>query len=583
MTRLSREAAAALPAPSCAQPELISALYTDLLAARFTSLRVAELLGDDAVSALAREQIAPGQLQVGRLLAGARPDACAVLTALWLLDVDVTADVVDAALPTVGSEGLCRLGLAHRDGPQCRPSVDLRPFWVEGQAGTRDLWVTSDLSAHQVEGPLPAEHVLGVGQASLTLGSITHRRSVRRAADIGTGCGIQLFHLLDHAEHVVATDVSERALDFTRFNLLLNAEALRLDPARLESRVELRQGSLLDPVAGESLDLIVSNPPFVITPRATEDRVGERYTYRDGGRTGDELLAELIAGLPAVLAPGGTAQMLGNWEVHGEQDWQERPRRWAESAGLDAWFIQRDRQDGPGYAETWLRDASEDRDLDDYRSRYAEYLEDFAARGVSEVGFGLIWLHRPQEGSAERRSDGADGADGADGTDGAAGTDGADGTDGALPRRWWRAEEIMHPVDEPLGPALGRTTERALAVLRTPESVLSRGLVVAEDVTEERHQRFGAADPEVILARQGGGLRRARPVSSGAAGVLGAADGEFAVGQLITAVGALLDDGTVDVDELTAGLRREILELYVDGFLTEGPAVDPVEEPGAGG
>ncbi|WP_237089963.1 DUF7059 domain-containing protein [Nesterenkonia sp. PF2B19] len=402
MTRLSREAAAALPAPrseSDAAVAAVAVLRAELQAARFTNARVSELLGPEAVAALDREQIAPGQLVVSRLLQQERPDPCAVFTALWLLDMEVDADVVSAALPRLGAEGLETLGLAHRDGGTCRPSVDLRPYQVQGREGESDLWVTSDLSAHQVDGPLPAEHVLGVGQASLTLASITHRRPVRRALDIGTGCGIQLFHLLDHAEHVVATDLSDRALAFTRFNLLLNAPALRLDPRRLADRVELRRGSLLDPVAGETFDLVVSNPPFVITPRVTEARVGERYTYRDGGRTGDELMAELIGGLPAVLAPGGTAQMLGNWEVHGASDWQERPRGWAQEAGLDAWFVQRDLQDGPGYAETWLRDAAEERDLDDYRRRYAEYVEDFATRGVTAVGFGLIWLHRPRAGA----------------------------------------------------------------------------------------------------------------------------------------------------------------------------------------
>ncbi|MGQ7788020.1 DUF7059 domain-containing protein [Nesterenkonia sp. K-15-9-6] len=539
MTRLSREAAAALPAPrseSDAAVAAVAVLRAELQAARFTNARVSELLGPEAVAALDREQIAPGQLVVSRLLQQERPDPCAVFTALWLLDMEVDADVVSAALPRLGAEGLQTLGLAHRDGGTCRPSVDLRPYQVQGREGESDLWVTSDLSAHQVDGPLPAEHVLGVGQASLTLASITHRRPVRRALDIGTGCGIQLFHLLDHAEHVVATDLSDRALAFTRFNLLLNAPALRLDPRRLADRVELRRGSLLDPVAGETFDLVVSNPPFVITPRVTEARVGERYTYRDGGRTGDELMAELIGGLPAVLAPGGTAQMLGNWEVHGASDWQERPRGWAQEAGLDAWFVQRDLQDGPGYAETWLRDAAEERDLDDYRRRYAEYVEDFATRGVTAVGFGLIWLHRPRAGAGPS---------------------------------WVRLEEITHPVDQPLGPILGRAAERALAAAADPAAVLDQRLVVAGDVTEERHQRFGAADPEVILARQGGGLRRARPVSSGAAGVLGAADGDFEAGQLITAVGALLDDGTVDVEQLTSALREEVLELYVDGFLTE--------------
>lgn len=548
MTRLAREAAAALPAPVSDDLDPIDALRSDLLDADFTNAGVAALLGEDAVAALQREQVVPGQLRVTELLAQAETGdgpvtadgtalmkPCAVLTGLWLLDVDVTVAQVDAALPRLGVEGLCALGLAHRDQQWCRPSVDLRPYGAEQGSGDRDLWVLSDLSAHQVRGPLPADHVLGIGRASLTLASITRRRPVEHALDIGTGSGIQLFHLLDHAEHVVATDVSPRALAFARFNLLLNASTLRLDPHHLEQRVELLQGSLLEPVAGRRFDMIVSNPPFVVTPRATEDRVGERYTYRDGGRTGDELMAELITGLPGVLAPGGTAQMLGNWEIHADGGWDVRPRRWVEQSGLDAWFIQRDLQDGPSYAETWLADASEQRDLGELRRRFADYVEDFSARGVEGVGFGMIWLHRPTSDLGER---------------------------------WRRFEEITHPVDQPLGAAVGRTVERALAVAEQ-HPVLDRLLVVAADVTEERHQRFGAQDPQVILARQGGGLRRARQVSTGAAGVLGAADGDFTAGQLITAVAALLDDGVLDVGDVTADLRQEVVELYVDGFLDD--------------
>ena len=127
--------------------------------------------------------------------------------------------------------------------------------------------MASDLAAHQQAGVLRHDHVLGIGQASTTLVQTTVRRHVAKALDLGTGCGIQSFHLLHHAEHVTATDISERALAFTRFNLLLNAEALHLDPDRLEDRVSLRLGSLLEPVAGEEFELVVSNPPFVITPR----------------------------------------------------------------------------------------------------------------------------------------------------------------------------------------------------------------------------------------------------------------------------------------------------------------------------
>ena len=45
-------------------------------------------------------------------------------------------------------------------------------------------------------------------------------------------------------------------------------------------------GSLFEPVAGERFDLVVTNPPFVVSP-ATD----ERLVYRDSGLPGDEMVA----------------------------------------------------------------------------------------------------------------------------------------------------------------------------------------------------------------------------------------------------------------------------------------------------
>ena len=276
---------------------------------------------------------------------------------------------------------------------------------------------------------------------------------------------------------------------------------------------------------------MVSNPPFVITPRTAGESETDRYVYRDGGREGDSLMAELIAELPSVLNPGGTVQMLGNWEQKTDDaDWRARLREWVQGTSLHSWFIQRDAQTPAEYAETWLRDASEERSIDEYRRRYAAYLADFEARGVEQVGFGLIWLQRPQSDAAPRR----------------------------------RMEEILGQVQQPLGPVIGETTAR---ILQTEDAVLDQHLVVPDSVTEERYQRFGAEHPEVIIARQGGGLRRARPISSAAAGFLAAADGDFSAAQLITAVCSLTDTEEAD-------LRQEVLDLYVEGFLT---LTDPLE------
>jgi len=75
-------------------------------------------------------------------------------------------------------------------------------------------------------------------------------------------------------------------------------------PARLAgiSGAEVVRSDVLADVDGP-FDLVVSNPPFVVSP-------GRRYTYRDAGLDGDEVCSRLVAEIPAVLAPGGYHLML---------------------------------------------------------------------------------------------------------------------------------------------------------------------------------------------------------------------------------------------------------------------------------
>ena len=111
---------------------------------------------------------------------------------------------------------------------------------------------------------------------------------------------------------------------------------------------------MLEPVAGQEFDLIVSNPPFVITPR---DPDMPTYEYRDGGGHGDSVVEHLVTHLGAHLAPGGIAQLLGNWEIVGDGAWTDRLGQWARRSGVDVWVVQRDVQDPAQYAETWARDG----------------------------------------------------------------------------------------------------------------------------------------------------------------------------------------------------------------------------------
>lgn len=525
-------------APRSDHQELLASLASDFRAISYTVDGVAELLGASAYAALNRDQPIPALLVSERLAESEQPDvrALSIVVRLWLLAAAQSRSDVDAALPTVGSQGLAELGLVTLERGVVTAKVDLRPYgWNanEDGSGGAELWVASDLAAHQQPGVLRHDHVLGIGQASTTLVQTTVRKHTRRALDLGTGCGIQTFHLLHHCEHVTATDISERALAFTRFNLLLNAEELNVDPENLEARVSLRLGSLLEPVTGEQFGLVVSNPPFVITPRTSGESTAAQFTYRDGGLPGDDIVASLVRTLTDVLEPGGTAQMLGNWEISSGTRWQDRPAAWLEGAALDVWFIQREQLGPEQYAETWLQDASENRDRSHYQESYAAYLDDFASRDVEGIGFGMIWLRRPQN---------------------------SDGT--AISR----FEEITYPIEQPIGPHLGAAVERAdwLAASSLPNA----HLVVADDVTEERHQRPGAQHPGVILLRQGAGLRRTNLLSTELAGFVSACDGQLSVRQIVGALEALLGGGD-DFDSIAfrEGLFGEVQNLVLDGFL----------------
>lgn len=495
-------------------PELIDALRADLTAARFHVDRLEALWGADAEEALRRGNRVPAD----RALA-ASDDPAATLARLFVLGEFGDPDAVAAALPSLGLEGATELGLATLTAGRVRPLADLRPYAFVDTHGAGEWWIASDLGELATGGSLRVDHVLGVGGASTTLAGLQFTDEVSTALDLGTGCGIQALHARRFAARVVATDISERALGYARLNARLNGV----------DGIEFRLGDLFAPVAGELFDRIVSNPPFVITPRRPDVPA---YEYRDGGLEGDALVASVVAGAAEHLAPGGTAQLLGNWEYRDGVDGLERAAAWAQEAGLDAWVIERERLDPARYAETWIRDGGTKPGTDEFEQLCGAWLDDFERRGVTEVGFGYLVLRR------------------------------ADGTPQFL-----RAERASAPLDGVMG--IGSHLADALAardavVTADDAALLAMRLRVAGDVTEERSHWPGSGDPSVILLRQGGGLRRDIRVDSSLAAVVGACDGELPLGAIIDAVAQLLD---TDAVRLRAAILAEVRELVIDGIL----------------
>lgn len=499
---------------------LCAALRADLRAAGYTAdaVRVAwGPLADDAV----------GHGLTGPAIAalGMRDDALAVLARLLFLGVATPVDAVDTALPTCRAEGLATLRLATVEEGEVVPRALVRPQAVDDEAGEGGWWIASDLDeaalvSQRHRSALPTDHVLGVGGASLTLAGLQLPRPADRVLDLGTGCGIQALRARHHARAVVATDVSARALAFTRLNALLNDV----------DGIDTRHGSLFEPVAGEVFDRIVSNPPFVITPRA--EGVPE-YEYRDAGFAGDDLIAAFVSGAGEVLAPGGIAQLLGNWEYRGDTDGLDRVRAWVDASPvpLEAWVIERERLDPLAYAELWVRDGGTTAGTSGYARLVQAWLDDFAVRDVTAVGFGYLLLRRPVADEPRLR----------------------------------RFERVMQPVSGALGPHLDAALDAWDRQAALDDGALAASVLhVAGDVTEARHHLPGEENPSVIELRQGGGLSRSVEVDPALAALVGACDGDLAVGVLIDAIADLLD---VDAAALAADLLPRVRELLFTGFL----------------
>lgn len=399
-----------------------SLLRADLAQSGWGVESVEALLGPVAAAALQRELRAPALRVVRRALAAGagaastssdRPSLAtgadstssavnapqdgdvagykvAVLTALFMLGEPVSAAALETALPRTGVAGALAIGLVvptqSVSGEQrYAPAVDLRPHEAEDAHGSVRWWVASDLGELVTGQALAPDHVLGIGRAGLTLAALTPRKPVETALDLGVGCGIQTLYLLRHVRQVVATDISTRALEFTAFNVALAG----VDSAR----VQLRQGNLLEPVAGQRFDLIVSNPPFVITPPSVRQAGLPLMEYRDAG---GPILPVLVRGLEDHLNPDGVAVMLGNWEHREGTSWRTSVNQWI-GKSLDAWIIQREVQDPVEYAAMWLRDGglTPERSGVAFENALAAWQEDFDSRQVSGVGMGYLVFHAP--------------------------------------------------------------------------------------------------------------------------------------------------------------------------------------------
>ncbi|MBA3735402.1 MAG: methyltransferase [Actinobacteria bacterium] len=340
-------------------------LGTALRRGGYSEDAVYRLLGDDAYSS-ERGDTPTDERRLPQTPA-------ATLVRLFFLQLGVTTEEAEAALGRSGVDALEATGLAEI-GDQVIPRARLLPIGK--------LLLASDGFSRDVDDP--ADYVATYTPTARVLDSLTPRPRVERALDVGTGSGIHALLAAQHAGRVIATDVNPRALAYTTLNAALNGI----------HNVKCRQGSLFEPVEGETFGLITCNAPYVISPET-------RWVYRDSEFSEDEVSERVLLSAAEHLADDGYAAMLVSWIALDEKAPDERVIGWTEASGCNSWILSTMNSDPLTHAAEWNSHLVGEA-LGDALDEWARYFDELGVELVSE---GAVILHKRSGGGHSSRVD----------------------------------------------------------------------------------------------------------------------------------------------------------------------------------
>jgi len=465
--------------------------------AGYSGRGIAEALGADDVRAL---NGVAGPVLVRRAGEAAPLD---VLIRLLLLGVDVECNAARAALRPMTLEAWEAFGLVESSAGVVRATYRVVPH--------DDLLLLSDWPASPGR-PLRPDHVLGPNTTASLLANVTVRRPVDSVLDLGAGCGVQALLATRHAGRVVASDLNPRAAEIAAFNAALNDVA-----------VECLEGDLFEPVRGRRFDLVVSNPPFVISPDA-------RFLFRDSELGGEGISRAIISGVAGLLSERGYCQLITNWvDVEGV-DRRERIEDAFAGCGCNAWVLVLDSVEPDVYASRWIQRS--ERTAEAVGSTLEEWMRYYERERITRISTCVVTM---------RRSSG--------------------------PRPWFDLTELPAAIDTPAGDHVQQCFEaREILAGLGDDGFLERCPRVAPDTRLDQQfvpQPDGSA-PLDGRVRSTAGLPFQQSVDSHVANLIVRCDGTLSVRELLARAAA---EAGVPADAIMGegtGVIRQLLEA---GFL----------------
>jgi SAM-dependent methyltransferase len=233
--------------------------------------------------------------------------------------------------------------------------------------------------------------VTGLSPAANAVAYTTVRRDIRAALDVGTGSGVQALLTAQHAERVLGTDINGHALSLASLNQHLNAV----------SNVTWIEGNWFEPARGERFDLVVANPPVVVSPDTS-------ILARDSAVGAAELLRQLLRQSADHLVDGGFATVLCNWP-HRVGGWEEAPREWVAGLPCDSLLIRFGSHDPVFYAMSHVFDRRH-HDPDLAAETVKRWSDHYQSTGAERIAVGVVVLRRRDAGPPWIRAFEADGS-----------------------------------------------------------------------------------------------------------------------------------------------------------------------------
>ena len=312
------------------------------------------------------------------------PDSKIQETLLRLFVEGSDLDEADVSEALAGSfRELIELGLLLRVDRKVKSNLRLK--------ATVDGVFADDFSSRLNESP--EDYVMGVAPTTQMVKALVPSGDHRRILDLCCGGGWLAIKLKNRENFVTGTDLNSRAIEIARFNARLNGV----------EGIDWREGSWYEKVEGEKFDLIISNPPFVVSP-------GNQAVALDT-ENNETVIPAVLGGIASRLNENGYACMLLDWPFLDVENWSEVPLGSFDCSGLQVLLFEIKRNSPEEYARHWVGQDPRFSESNTFRTevnRWVEFLNQKGYQGISSGFFvarkcapGDEWIMEESRGLAQ--------------------------------------------------------------------------------------------------------------------------------------------------------------------------------------